>query len=63
MISFVVPAYNEERYLGATLASIHAAALAVAEPYEIVVADDASTDATVAPRAAIRFSSSTPTHA
>jgi len=48
LISFVVPAYNEERYLGATLASIHAAALAVAEPYEIVVADDASTDATVA---------------
>lgn len=46
MISFVVPAYNEEKYLGATLESIHAAARAVGEPYEIVVADDASTDAT-----------------
>lgn len=48
MISFVIPAYNEERYLGATLASIHAAARAVGEPYEIVVADDASTDGTAA---------------
>ena len=46
MISFVVPAYNEEKYLAATLASIHAAAKAVGEPYEIIVADDASTDAT-----------------
>jgi glycosyltransferase involved in cell wall biosynthesis len=48
MISFVVPAYNEEKYLGATLESIHAAARAVGEPYEVVVANDASSDATVA---------------
>ncbi|HET7216422.1 MAG TPA: glycosyltransferase [Vicinamibacterales bacterium] len=46
MISFVVPAYNEERMLGRTLASIHAAARAIGLPYEIVVADDSSTDAT-----------------
>jgi glycosyltransferase involved in cell wall biosynthesis len=46
LISFVVPAYNEEKYLAATLQSIHAAAGAVGEPYEIVVANDASTDAT-----------------
>ena len=46
MLSFVVPAYNEEKYLAVTLASIHEAARAVGEPYEIVVADDASTDAT-----------------
>jgi glycosyltransferase involved in cell wall biosynthesis len=46
VISFIVPAYNEERYLGATLAAIHAAAAELAEPYEIVVADDASSDAT-----------------
>lgn len=46
MISFVVPAYNEERLIGATLDAIHAAARAIAEPYEIVVANDASTDAT-----------------
>ena len=48
MISFVVPAYNEERYLGATLAAIHAAAREAGEPYEIVVANDASSDATAA---------------
>lgn len=48
MISFVVPAYNEERCLGSTLAAIHAAARAAAPDYEIVVADDASSDATAA---------------
>ena len=47
MISFVVPAYNEEKYLGPTLAAIHAAARAVGEPYEIVVANDDSSDGTV----------------
>ncbi len=46
MISFVVPAYNEEKYLAPTLAAIHAAARAVGEPYEIVVANDGSTDNT-----------------
>ncbi len=46
MLSFIVPAFNEERYVGATLAAIHAAAKEVGEPYEIVVVDDASTDAT-----------------
>jgi glycosyltransferase involved in cell wall biosynthesis len=46
VISFIVPAYNEERWIAATLEPIHAAALATGEPYEIVVADDASTDAT-----------------
>jgi glycosyltransferase involved in cell wall biosynthesis len=46
MLSFVIPAYNEEKFLPATLASIHAAAKALGIDYEIVVADDASTDAT-----------------
>ncbi len=46
MISFIVPAYNEERCLAATLVALHAAGRALAEPYEIVVADDASTDRT-----------------
>lgn len=46
MISFVIPAYNEEKYLPATLAAIHEAARAAGEPYEIVVANDASTDRT-----------------
>jgi glycosyltransferase involved in cell wall biosynthesis len=48
MLSFIVPAHNEERFLGATLESIHAAARGIGLPYEIVVTDDASTDATVA---------------
>lgn len=48
MISFVVPAYNEERVLGAALDGLHAAALGLGEPYEVVVADDASTDRTAA---------------
>lgn len=42
----MVPAWNEAGYLGATLASIHAAARALSIAYEIVVADDGSTDAT-----------------
>ena len=46
MLSFVVPAYNEERYLPATLAAIHASARELGIDYEVVVADDGSTDAT-----------------
>lgn len=46
MISFIVPAYNEELLLGGTLYALHVAARSVGEPYEIVVADDASTDRT-----------------
>ena len=46
MISFIVPAHNEEFELSSTLAAIHAAASGAAEPYEVIVVDDASTDAT-----------------
>lgn len=48
MISFIVPAYNEEKYLGPTLAAIHSAAKEAGEDYEVVVADDSSNDATPA---------------
>jgi glycosyltransferase involved in cell wall biosynthesis len=51
-VSFVVPAYNEEKCLGRALASIHGAARSLGLDYEIVVADDASTDATAAIAAA-----------
>ena len=45
--SIVVPAYNEERLLGATLAAIRAAATALdADGWELVVCDNNSTDAT-----------------
>ncbi len=46
MISFIVPAHNEEHELPTTLDAIHAAASGAEQPYEIVVVDDASTDAT-----------------
>lgn len=48
MISFIIPAHNEEQLLGRTLAALDAAARALGEPYEIVVVDDASTDRTAA---------------
>ncbi len=46
MISFIVPAYNEEHELSETLAAIKHSASGAGELYEIIVADDASTDAT-----------------
>lgn len=48
MISFVVPAYNEEQHIRRTLESIHDSARAGGQPYEIIVADDASSDNTQA---------------
>jgi glycosyltransferase involved in cell wall biosynthesis len=48
VISFVVPAYNEELLLGGTLRGLQAAAQSLDESYEIVVVDDASTDGTAA---------------
>jgi glycosyltransferase involved in cell wall biosynthesis len=48
VLSFIVPAHNEEQLLGRTLVAIHAAARASGESYEIIVADDASTDSTSA---------------
>lgn len=52
MLSFIVPAYNEEHELPGTLTSIRTSAEAAAEPYEIIVANDGSTDATEAVAAA-----------
>jgi glycosyltransferase involved in cell wall biosynthesis len=46
VISFIIPAHDEARLIGATLASIEAAAGALALAYEIIVVDDASSDAT-----------------
>ena len=46
MLSFIIPAYNEEVHLGETLRAIRAAAEAIGERFEVVVADDASTDRT-----------------
>ncbi len=46
MISFIIPAYNEESLLARTLEAIHNAARGVRVDYEVIVADDASTDRT-----------------
>lgn len=46
MLSFIVPAHNEEHELPATLQALREAGDAAGEPYEIVLVDDASTDAT-----------------
>lgn len=44
-VSFVVPAHDEARLIGATLDALHGAATALDLDYEIVVVDDASGDA------------------
>ena len=46
LISFVIPAYNEEVMVGATVRALRASASAVGEPYEVLVVDDASDDRT-----------------
>jgi glycosyltransferase involved in cell wall biosynthesis len=46
MISFIVPAHNEQAGIGPTLQAINDSARVVGQPYEIIVVDDASTDAT-----------------
>lgn len=46
MISFIIPAHNEERLIQRTLAELRASAAVSGEPFEIIVVSDASTDAT-----------------
>jgi glycosyltransferase involved in cell wall biosynthesis len=46
MISFIVPAHNEELCLPRTLDVINEIARIAGQPYELIVVDDASTDAT-----------------
>jgi glycosyltransferase involved in cell wall biosynthesis len=46
LISFVIPAWNEESVLGATLKAVRVATRHLAEPSEVIVADDGSTDQT-----------------
>src|SRR5436190_23873955 len=46
LVSFVIPAWNEESVLGPTLEAVRVAARHLAEPSEVIVADDSSTDQT-----------------
>ena len=48
MLSFIIPAYNEAQCIAATLTSLHQAGKTLGEPYEVIVADDGSTDQTAA---------------
>ncbi|MGA2243705.1 MAG: glycosyltransferase [Verrucomicrobiota bacterium] len=46
MISFIVPAHNEEAWVGRCVSAIRGGLESIDEPHEIIVVDDASTDAT-----------------
>jgi glycosyltransferase involved in cell wall biosynthesis len=46
MISFIIPAHNEEFLIGETLAVLRASAESLGGPFEIIVAADACTDRT-----------------
>ena len=48
VLSIVLPAYNEEDAIGPALSAITVEIETIGEPFEIVVVDDGSTDATVA---------------
>ncbi len=43
MISFIIPAYNEQACFGRTSQAIHESARAAGQPYETIMVDDAST--------------------
>lgn len=46
VISFIIPAHDEEKLLGRTLSALQKCGRATGAAYEIIVADDASTDRT-----------------
>ena len=47
MLSIIVPAYNEEQRLPATLVRMRAYLDGRDEPYEVLIVDDGSSDGTV----------------
>jgi glycosyltransferase involved in cell wall biosynthesis len=46
MISFIIPAHNEEAWVGQCVSAIRSGAESLGEAHEIIVVDDASSDAT-----------------
>ena len=46
MLSFIIPAHNEERWIRRSIAAIRTAMEGLDESHEIIVVDDSSTDAT-----------------
>jgi glycosyltransferase involved in cell wall biosynthesis len=47
MISFIVPAYNEEAWVGRCICAIHIAMESIGQLHEVIIVDDSSTDGTV----------------
>jgi len=47
MISFIIPAYNEQDFIAPTIEQLRRSAKAAGAPYEIIVVADGCTDATV----------------
>lgn len=47
LISFIIPAYNEQKFIAATIEQLYRSAKAAGAPYEIIVVADGCTDATV----------------
>jgi glycosyltransferase involved in cell wall biosynthesis len=56
MISFIIPAHNEQALIGAMLSALREAADHAGEPYEVIVVADSCTDATpeIARKAGVR---------
>jgi glycosyltransferase involved in cell wall biosynthesis len=48
MTSFIIPAHNEEQFLGRTLDAVRRVGDALGQEYEVIVVDDSSTDGTAA---------------
>lgn len=46
MLSFIIPAHNEEAWIARSISAIRNSMASANEPYEVIVVDDASTDAT-----------------
>ncbi|RIK77206.1 MAG: glycosyl transferase family 2 [Planctomycetota bacterium] len=46
MISFIIPAHNEEAWIARSVAAVHAAMASLGDDYELIVVDDACDDAT-----------------
>jgi len=48
MLSFIIPAHNEEQYIGNCVSCVAASARALEQPFKVIVVDDASADRTAA---------------
>src|SRR5580698_8714752 len=56
MLSFIIPAHNEEAWIARSISAVLDSMASVGEPYEVIVVDDGSTDSTasIAQRLGVR---------